>query len=112
MARSEGQAFHGRCGSVRLCSGARPSFSASTGTRRDASIGASVSRFAVKGVPSARGLDVRGSGQVGYNVDPDGPYLYLVGEGWAIGDKNPTHPLGLVSAVKKLYERVHGHTAG
>lgn len=81
--------------------------------KRDASIGASVSPFAVKGVPSARGLDVRGSGQVGENVFfTDGSYLYLVGEGWAIGDKNPPTRSGLMSAVKKLYERVRGHPAG
>jgi hypothetical protein len=81
--------------------------------KRDAAIGASVSSFAVDGVPNARGLDVRGSGQVGDNVFfTDGPYLYLVGVGWAIGDKHPPTRSGLISAVKKLYKRVHGHPAG
>jgi hypothetical protein len=81
--------------------------------KRDVSMGASVHPFAVKGVPRARGLAVRGAGQVGENVFfTDGAYLYLVGEGWAIGDKNPPTRSGLVSAVKKLYERVHRHPAG
>ena len=81
--------------------------------REDAAKGASFSAFAIKGVPGAHGFELRGSGQVGDNVFfTDGPFLYLVGEGWAIGDKNPPTRAGLVAAVKKLYERVHGRPAG
>jgi hypothetical protein len=54
-----------------------------------------------------------GAGQIGENVFfADGPFLYLVGQGWAMADAHaPTHA-GLIAAVKRLYHRVHGRPAG
>lgn len=79
----------------------------------DAAKGASFSPFAVKGVPGARGFELSGAGQIGENVFfADGPFLYLVGQGFAMTDTNPPTRAGLITAVKKLYQRVHGRPAG
>jgi hypothetical protein len=81
--------------------------------KEDTAKGASFSPFAVRGLPGARGFELRGSGQVGDNVFfTDGPFLYLIGAGWAIGDKNPPTRSGLIAAVKTLYHRVHGRPPG
>jgi hypothetical protein len=81
--------------------------------REDTANGASFSPFAIKGVPGARGFELSGAGQIGENVFfADGPFLYLVGQGWAMGDAHPPTRAGLLAAVKKLYQRVHGHPAG
>ena len=80
--------------------------------REDAAIGASFTPFAVPGMPRARGFELRGAGQVGDNVFfADGPFLYLVGEGWSLRDKDPPTRAGLLAAAQKLHERVHGHPA-
>jgi len=80
--------------------------------REDTAIGASFTPFAVPGMPRARGFELRGAGQVGDNVFfVDGPFLYLVGEGWSLRDKDPPTRAGLIAAVRKLHERVHGHPA-
>jgi hypothetical protein len=39
----------------------------------------------------------------------DGPFVYLIGNGWTVGTKNPPPRSALVAAVTKLYRRVHGH---
>jgi len=78
----------------------------------DAANGASFTPFAVRGIPGARGFELSGAGQVGDNVFfADGPFLYLVGEGWSLGDKDPPTRAGLIAAVRKLRQRVHGHPA-
>ena len=75
--------------------------------------GGSVSQYAVPGVIGALGYRVAGSGHVGENIlFADGPFLYLVGEGWAAGDKHPPTRAQLEAGVRRLYERVHGHPAG
>jgi hypothetical protein len=79
---------------------------------KDSAMGASISPFSIAGVPGARGFRSRGSGQVGENVFfASGSFLYLVGQGWAIGDNHPPTRAGLINAVKKLYERVRGRPA-
>jgi len=80
--------------------------------KEDAAIGASFTPFAVRGMPRARGFELRGAGQVGDNVFfADGPFLYLVGEGWSLNDKHPPSRAALVAAVQKLHHRVHAHPA-
>jgi len=37
----------------------------------------------------------------------DGPYLYLVGVGWAVGESHAPTRAGLIAAATKLYTRVH-----
>ena len=79
----------------------------------DTAKGASFSPFAVKGVPGARGFELSGAGQIGENVFfADGPFLYLVGQGWAMSDTHPPTRAGLITAVKRLYHRVHGRPPG
>lgn len=79
---------------------------------QDVARGGSFSAYSVGAVPGARGFRVSGSGQVGENIYfADGPFLYLVGKGWSTAVKNPPSRAGLIAAVAKLYERVHGHPA-
>ena len=74
--------------------------------------GGSFSAYSVGAIPGARGFRVAGNGQVGENVYfADGPFLYLVGEGWSTAVKKPPTRADLIAAVEKLYERVHGHPA-
>jgi hypothetical protein len=66
--------------------------------------------YAVPGIAAARGYRVSGNGFIGENVlFADGPFLYLVGEGWTAGQRNAPTRAELVAAVMKLYERVHSH---
>jgi hypothetical protein len=82
-------------------------------TENKAQGGGSFSAFSVPAIPGARGYRVSGGGVVGENIFfADGPFLYLVGQGWSSGDKTPPTRAGLIAAVKKLYTRVHGHPAG
>jgi len=70
------------------------------------------SAFPVSAIPGARGYRESGGGQVGENVlFADGPFVYLVGQGFSSADKNAPTEAGLIAAVKKLYMRVHGHRA-
>jgi hypothetical protein len=49
---------------------------------------------------------------VGDNVEfADGPYLYLVGDGWSRGMKNTPPRSSLIAAAGKLYKRVHNQPA-
>jgi len=75
--------------------------------------GGSFSAFSVPAIPGARGYRVSGGGSVGENIFcADGPFLYVVGQGWSSADKTPPTRAGLIAAVKKLYTRVHGHPPG
>jgi hypothetical protein len=75
--------------------------------------GGSFSAFSVPAIPGAKGYRVSGGGSVGENIlFADGPFLYLVGQGWSSGNKNPPTRAGLITAVTTLNQRVHGHTAG
>jgi hypothetical protein len=75
--------------------------------------GGSVLVYPVPGIAAARGYRAAGNGQVGENVlFADGPFLYLVGEGWSTGDRHPPTRAELLTGVRKLYRRVHGHPAG
>jgi hypothetical protein len=82
-------------------------------TENKAASGGSFSAFSVPPIPGARGYRVSGGGVVGENIFfADGPFLYLVGQGWSSGNKNPPTRSGLITAVTTLYRRVHGHPAG
>jgi hypothetical protein len=75
--------------------------------------GGSFSTFSVPVIPGARGYRVSGGGSVGENIYfADGPFLYLVGQGFSSVDKNQPTRAGLITAVTTLYRRVHGHPAG
>jgi hypothetical protein len=51
-----------------------------------------------------------GTGFSGDNVMfTDGPFVYLIGNGWTVGAKKPPRS-GLLAAVTKLYQRVHGRS--
>jgi hypothetical protein len=68
--------------------------------------------FSAPVIPGARGYHVGGPGNpsAGDNLlFADGPFLYLVGQGWAYGIKNPPSRSGLIAAATSLYKRVHGH---
>lgn len=70
--------------------------------------------FPVSKIPGAHGffLGGTGGGFVGDNVEfADGPYLYLVGDGWNRGMKNTPPRSNLITAATKLYKRVHNHPA-
>ncbi len=70
--------------------------------------GGTFSTFAGSGVPGARGYRELGNNGSGENLlFADGPYLYLVGQGWGPTEKVPSHA-ALLAAVRKLYGRVHG----
>jgi hypothetical protein len=75
--------------------------------------GGTFSTFSVPVIPGARGYRVSGGGGVGENIYfADGPFLYLVGQGFSSVDKNQPTRAGLITAVTTLYRRVHGHPAG
>jgi hypothetical protein len=75
--------------------------------------GGSFAAFRVPAIPGAKGYRVSGGSSVGENIFfADGPFLYLVGQGFSSGDKSPPTRAGLIAAVQKLYRRVHGHPAG
>jgi hypothetical protein len=75
--------------------------------------GGSFSAFSVPAIPGARGYRVSGGGSVGENIFfADGPFLYLVGQGWSTADKTPPTRASLIAAVTTLYGRVHNHPAG
>jgi hypothetical protein len=75
--------------------------------------GGSFSAFSVPAIPGARGYRVSGGGSVGENIFfADGPFLYLVGQGWSTADKTPPTRASLIAAVMALYGRVHNHPAG
>jgi hypothetical protein len=75
--------------------------------------GGSFSAFAVPTIRAARGFRVSGGGLVGENIFfADGPFLYLVGQGFSSAATHPPTRAGLITAVTTLYRRVHGHPAG
>jgi hypothetical protein len=78
----------------------------------EAAGGGSFTTFSVPMIPGARGYLESGGGSGGENIlFADGPFLFLVGQGWSASEKKPTRA-GLIAAANKLYERVHGHPAG
>jgi hypothetical protein len=81
-------------------------------TENKAASGGSFSAFSIRAIPAAHGYRVSGGGAVGENIFfADGPFLYLVGQGWSSGNKNPPTRAGLIRAATILYRRVHGHPA-
>jgi hypothetical protein len=79
----------------------------------DKATGGSFSAFSVPAIPGARAYRVSGGGSVGENIYfADGPFLYLVGQGWSTADAHPPTHAGLIAAATTLYRRVHGHPAG
>jgi hypothetical protein len=75
--------------------------------------GGTYTTFSIPAIPVAEGYRVAGGGSVGENVFfADGPFLYLVGQGFSSADKSPPTRAGLIAAVTTLYRRVHGHPAG
>jgi hypothetical protein len=82
-------------------------------SENEAASGGSFSAFAVPAIPGARGFRVSGGGVLGENVlFADGPFLYLVGQGWSSADPHPPTRAGLIAAATTLYRRAHGHPAG
>jgi hypothetical protein len=76
------------------------------------SSGGSFSAFPVPAIPGAEGYRVSGGGSVGENIFfADGPFLYLVGQGWSSADTNPPTRAALITAATTLYRRVRGHAA-
>ncbi len=70
------------------------------------------SPYSVPGIAAARGYHVSGNGFIGENIlFADGPYLYLVGEGWTVGQKDAPTRADLVAAATRLHARVRGHAA-
>jgi len=75
--------------------------------------GGRFSAFSVPAIPGARGYRVSGGGSIGENIlFADGPFLYLVGQGWSTADAHAPTRAGLIAAATTLYRRVHGHPAG
>jgi hypothetical protein len=73
--------------------------------------GGSFQPYSVKTIPGALGYQVRINGQIGENAFfADGPFLYLIGEGWTFGDRNPPTRARLIAAMTTLYKRVHGRS--
>ncbi len=67
--------------------------------------------FPVTTIPGAHGYHLGGTAGnfEGDNIEfADGPFLYLVGNGWTAGSNTPPRS-NLIAAATKLYERVHGH---
>jgi hypothetical protein len=81
--------------------------------RRDRAQGHVAETFQVRAIPGAFAFgDVGGGSGGGENiVFADGPFLYLLGNGWSGSAHNPKHA-ALIAAATKLYKRVHGHPAG
>lgn len=69
--------------------------------------------FPVSPIPGAHGYHLDGTAGGGFEGDnvlfADGPFLYLVGNGWTSGMKNTPPRSTLIAAATKLYRRVHGH---
>jgi hypothetical protein len=74
--------------------------------------GGSFRPYFIPTIPGALGYQVRINGQVGENAFfADGPFLYLIGEGWSVGEKNRPTRARLIAAMTTLYKRVHGRSA-
>jgi hypothetical protein len=68
--------------------------------------------FKVDTIPGARGFHDTRPGFSGDNiVFSDGPFVYLVGNGWVPGATNPPARARLLAAAMKLYKRVRSHPA-
>jgi hypothetical protein len=70
--------------------------------------------FAITTIPGAHGYHLGGTAGSfeGDNIEfADGPFLYLVGNGWKTGIANTPPRANLIAAATKLYKRVHGHAA-
>ena len=69
--------------------------------------------FPVSPIPGARGYHLDGTAGGGFEGDnvlfADGPFLYLVGNGWTRGMTNTPPRSALIAAATKLYRRGHGH---
>jgi hypothetical protein len=70
--------------------------------------------FPVTTIPGAHGYHLGGTAGSfeGDNVEfADGPFLYLIGNGWQTGIGNTPPRSNLIAAATKLYNRVYGHAA-
>jgi hypothetical protein len=75
---------------------------------------ATYAAFPASTIPGAHGYRLGGTAGnfEGDNVVfADGPFLYLVGDGWVTGVKKAPPRSTLIAAATKLYQRVHGHPA-
>jgi hypothetical protein len=88
---------------------ARAQLAAVVGDERNQS--RSYEAFPLTGIPGAVGFHLLGGGSFeGDNiVYADGPYLYLVGQGWGVNVRPAAPRAALVAAAQRLYKRVHGH---
>jgi hypothetical protein len=67
-------------------------------------------RFAVPGIPGARGFELIHGATGGCNVGfTDGPFYYIIGAGWLGGSRNAVSRAQLIASALVLYRRVHGH---
>lgn len=70
--------------------------------------------FPVSTIPGAHGYLAGGSrgNSTGANVVfADGPFVYLIGDGWSKTTTRPPPRSQLIAAATKLYKRVHGRPA-
>jgi hypothetical protein len=74
--------------------------------------GYSSKAFKVNGISGARGIHDTWPSSVGEDVVfSDGPFLYLIGNGWVPGATNPPSRSRLLAVAMSLYRRVRGHPA-
>jgi hypothetical protein len=73
----------------------------------------SFAAFPVPSIPAARGFALSGRGSAGYNVVfTDGPYVYLVGIGFAAAGAKHHSNAQTIAAASALYRRVHALGSG
>jgi len=66
-------------------------------------------RFAVPGIPRARGFELTRGASPGRTLAfTDGPFYYIVGAGWLGSSSNAVSRVQLISTALALYQRVHG----
>ena len=67
------------------------------------------------GIPGAKGFQVAGASQTGYNVEfADGPFWYYLAEGFPVnpGSKTAGTKHDVILAARALYARIHGRPSG
>jgi hypothetical protein len=95
---------------IQLGSAARARAELAAAVREDLKQSPTDIRFPVTGIPGAVGFHLVGSGPFeGDNVEfADGPFVYLVGQGWGVNVRPAVSRAVLVAAAQSLYRRVHG----
>jgi hypothetical protein len=96
---------------VQLGSPAQAKAELAAGLRDQRQESKSFEAFPVAGIPGAAGFHLAGNSSFeGDNITfADGPYVYLVGQGWGVNIRPAAPRAALVAAAQRLYRRVHGH---